>query len=99
MRFHVARPSIIYPFFFNDTATTEIYTLSLHDALPIFENAAASAAHTGKNIGEMAEDILGILVMSVIGLLDALMPEAIVARALIGIGKHFVCLQIGRAHV
>ena len=24
-------------FFFNDTATTEIYTLSLHDALPILE--------------------------------------------------------------
>ena len=23
-------------FFFNDTATTEIYTLSLHDALPIY---------------------------------------------------------------
>src|ERR1022692_3390004 len=26
-------------FFFNDTATTEIYTLSLHDALPIYPNA------------------------------------------------------------
>src|SRR5256885_13162860 len=26
---------MIYFFFFNDTATTEIYTLSLHDALPI----------------------------------------------------------------
>src|SRR5436305_5460232 len=26
-------------FFFNDTATTEIYTLSLHDALPIFRGA------------------------------------------------------------
>src|SRR5258708_26004384 len=26
-------------FFFNDTATTEIYSLSLHDALPIFESA------------------------------------------------------------
>ena len=26
----------IYFFFFNDTATTEIYTLSLHDALPIW---------------------------------------------------------------
>src|SRR2546430_10380820 len=25
-------------FFFNDTATTEIYTLSLHDALPIYNN-------------------------------------------------------------
>src|SRR3712207_7065756 len=28
-------------FFFNDTATTEIYTLSLHDALPIFHRADA----------------------------------------------------------
>src|SRR5688572_32520765 len=26
----------LFFFFFNDTATTEIYTLSLHDALPIF---------------------------------------------------------------
>src|SRR5256885_16578581 len=28
-------PSSFFFFFFNDTATTEIYTLSLHDALPI----------------------------------------------------------------
>src|SRR3712207_9147611 len=28
--------------FFNDTATTEIYTLSLHDALPIFVPVAAA---------------------------------------------------------
>src|SRR2546422_6681734 len=28
-------------FFFNDTATTEIYTLSLHDALPIFKRFMA----------------------------------------------------------
>src|SRR5437667_7543003 len=28
-------------FFFNDTATTEIYTLSLHDALPIFAGGCA----------------------------------------------------------
>src|SRR2546430_11477685 len=36
-----------YFFFFNDTATTEIYTLSLHDALPIyddFEHAGLEAA-------------------------------------------------------
>src|SRR2546427_2456167 len=32
--------SLIF-FFFNDTATTEIYTLSLHDALPILTRAAA----------------------------------------------------------
>src|SRR3989442_15473638 len=29
-------PIISFFFFFNDTATTEIYTLSLHDALPIY---------------------------------------------------------------
>src|SRR5687768_18506268 len=30
-------------FFFNDTATTEIYTLSLHDALPILRKNAVTA--------------------------------------------------------
>src|SRR3712207_7299840 len=33
--------SYICFFFFNDTATTEIYTLSLHDALPISEEDVA----------------------------------------------------------
>src|SRR3712207_8610272 len=32
-------------FFFNDTATTEIYTLSLHDALPICGEAAGEILH------------------------------------------------------
>src|SRR2546421_508094 len=31
-------PSLFSIFFFNDTATTEIYTLSLHDALPIYHD-------------------------------------------------------------
>src|SRR2546430_3979466 len=34
-------------FFFNDTATTEIYTLSLHDALPISFDPASSGAGPG----------------------------------------------------
>src|SRR5271166_7105797 len=41
-------------FFFNDTATTEIYTLSLHDALPIFaaENLPdASLLDNGVRLG------------------------------------------------
>src|SRR5438105_14280497 len=33
-------PSFFFFFFFNDTATTEIYTLSLHDALPIWVGPA-----------------------------------------------------------
>src|SRR2546422_10153689 len=32
--------TIFFFFFFNDTATTEIYTLSLHDALPISDGTA-----------------------------------------------------------
>src|SRR5438876_5958489 len=32
---HLRARCVYYFFFFNDTATTEIYTLSLHDALPI----------------------------------------------------------------
>src|SRR5256885_7214525 len=35
-------------FFFNDTATTEIYTLSLHDALPIYSGRASAAIHPGQ---------------------------------------------------
>src|SRR2546429_9378735 len=35
--FYYISPTAIFAFFFfNDTATTEIYTLSLHDALPIY---------------------------------------------------------------
>src|SRR3712207_7614868 len=32
-------------FFFNDTATTEIYTLSLHDALPIYPRVLTVSVH------------------------------------------------------
>ena len=35
-----------FDFFFNDTATTEIYTLSLHDALPIFSILPLLLGHT-----------------------------------------------------
>src|SRR5206468_11090452 len=38
-------------FFFNDTATTEIYTLSLHDALPISLAAGRSAGSPRERIG------------------------------------------------
>src|SRR5256885_8024174 len=34
-------PPFFIFFFFNDTATTEIYTLSLHDALPILRSTSA----------------------------------------------------------
>src|SRR5260221_7410124 len=42
----VQKVSIFYLFFFNDTATTEIYTLSPHDALPISRLAFCSTRKT-----------------------------------------------------
>src|SRR2546430_13157220 len=46
-------------FFFNDTATTEIYTLSLHDALPIWarrDRRAPGGVELGPDAG--VEDVL-----------------------------------------
>src|SRR5205085_9361549 len=40
------RTTPIY-FFFNDTPTTEIYTLSLHDALPIYPRSLSAPAQQG----------------------------------------------------
>src|SRR6266571_8416396 len=40
-----------YYFFFNDTATTEIYTLSLHDALPIFPKGHWTMRHYAASVG------------------------------------------------
>src|SRR5256885_17214080 len=45
-----------YFFFFNDTATTEIYTLSLHDALPIcLAVRAAEHGHGRVGVGHLAQ--------------------------------------------
>src|SRR2546427_10669073 len=37
-------------FFFNDTATTEIYTLSLHDALPIYARVARARCRARRRV-------------------------------------------------
>src|SRR5258708_24129546 len=42
-------PVLLLFFFFNDTATTEIYTLSLHDALPIFVTSTTAVSLHGEN--------------------------------------------------
>src|SRR3712207_7283674 len=42
---------VFMPFFFNDTATTEIYTLSLHDALPILGRITNPADFNHVSVG------------------------------------------------
>src|SRR2546427_12473216 len=46
-------------FFFNDTATTEIYTLSLHDALPISLRASFQSAFWSVMNIAMASSVFG----------------------------------------
>jgi len=53
--------SFVFFFFFNDTATTEIYTLSLHDALPISNAIRHSGARRAEitlrpGVLEIADD-------------------------------------------
>src|SRR5256885_14652268 len=64
-----SHPYCFFFFFFNDTATTEIYTLSLHDALPIWRQVRdvlfiddlldaydAAAANVGRAAGQVFKD-------------------------------------------
>src|SRR2546422_10028634 len=46
-------------FFFNDTATTEIYTLSLHDALPI---SLPAHAHVHEQVVNMIEGVFELTI-------------------------------------
>src|SRR5438309_7083155 len=48
--------SVVLFFFFNDTATTEIYTLSLHDALPISGLCEGDAAVIAERAGGGVRD-------------------------------------------
>src|SRR3712207_7043860 len=59
-------------FFFNDTATTEIYTLSLHDALPIYVATIA-----GEKAGIIKPDSIAVLAHQPAGALEALVRRAI----------------------
>src|SRR2546430_11366693 len=48
-------------FFFNDTATTEIYTLSLHDALPIWQREL----HRHRELAARARELPVVIVRAV----------------------------------
>src|SRR5206468_11017678 len=48
----------LHVFFFNDPATTEIYTLSLHDALPIYQQALHHDLLSDHPFRDLARDTL-----------------------------------------
>src|SRR5260370_37625377 len=98
---------MLFLFFFNDTATTEIYTLSLHDALPISElrgrPSLSSAVDEEVDLlvveGDHAGDLLAL------GQGRGIRPGQVLVEVLAD--AHRPCLglplvgavEIGRAHV
>src|SRR5436189_5996680 len=56
--FDVTSPSCCSLFFVNATATTEIYTLSLHDALPISNDAQSIRQHAARKRAKGANRVV-----------------------------------------
>src|SRR5258708_39134864 len=50
-----SRSHSLFFFFFNDTATTEIYTLSLHDALPIWSHQSITSRRSQRSTSAPAK--------------------------------------------
>src|SRR5688572_33290925 len=83
-------------FFFNDTATTEIYTLSLHDALPIYGDGevGVEVERPGQDLGDPRDldaeaEREGVLVV----------VDEVRLVGLLGRGRGLPGVEIGRAHV
>src|SRR5229473_8501390 len=95
-------------FFFNDTATTEIYTLSLHDALPISKAFLGLQALSDVSFDVRAGEILGIIGPNGAGkttlfnvLNGFLLPERgdvrWLGQSITGLPPHVVCRRgVGR---
>src|SRR2546429_5763232 len=68
----VLRAPIFVFFFFNDTATTEIYTLSLHDALPI--SRGAQLRIRSSTLGAGSKSSTAIVTLSPASIVPSRMP-------------------------
>src|SRR5438552_14922834 len=79
--------SLFYFFFFNDSATTEIYTLSLHDALPIYGQRTESNYYivdgVSASVGASAGGSTGALGRSEEHTSELQSPDHLVCRLLL----------------
>src|SRR5260221_7886514 len=94
--------SSLFFFFFNDTATTEIYTLSLHDALPISRSARRSRAGGGlrrRGLRDVAHHLEHVPPRSEEHTSELQSHSDLVCRLLLEKKKHFSCSACrGYAH-
>ena len=86
--------SKVKSFFFNDTATTEIYTLSLHDALPI-QGDVETVLGLQVEVKPMLDDVIGGQPAQT-EQLSSILGSSVLA---FNRSKAALSVQIGRAHV
>src|SRR5256885_12773915 len=84
----MSNPLFVFFFFFNDTATTEIYTLSLHDALPISQCRFRRGERLRRRAAELAHRRLVFHECDLVVLVDELAV----------LGGDFEAVVVGRAH-
>src|ERR1051325_6803145 len=87
-------------FFFNDTATTEIYTLSLHDALPICAATPAPIVFSGSEGGTATTSVTFVTIGSqTLSARDAGTPQAAGAAAAKAHGLVYTGPNTGRVRL
>src|SRR5258708_28262676 len=85
-------------FFFNDTATTEIYTLSLHDALPIFTFREIQRLDCQSDFfGESDADKVALAIRSEEHTSELQSPDHLVCRLLLEKKKQYRHIIVIRA--
>src|SRR3712207_1581514 len=92
-------------FFFNDTAATEIYTLSLHDALPISDHRVVhrflveALVHqvnaSPRRVHLLAEEHVGRAGRQAEAAVDAVVYESFVRRVVVVEGRKHIAAALG----
>src|SRR3712207_9559348 len=80
-------------FFFNDTATTEIYTLSLHDALPIFAGYITEKSLSVDNL------FVFVLIMATFGVPRELQQKVLLFGISFALALRTVFIVVGAAAI
>src|SRR5436853_7132143 len=93
----------VYLFFFNHTPTTEIYTLSLHDALPILKKTLglelANISDDLRRRYKIKDTVKGVVITGVDASSAAADKRLSPGDVIVEIAQEAVASKIGRAHV
>src|SRR5690606_39717893 len=94
-----ARRLVLPLLLFTETSTTRIYTLSLHDALPILAGRRGSGRHHGRDVHEAGEVAAHDLAQQLVGQVAQLVDEAPRLRQTFGVRVDRKSTRLNSSHV